>query len=276
MTDRFIRDYELTIGIGAQAVTIRPPRRIVFSADKSDDATLNKMTLKIHGLADTNRRLLIRDTEQSNYFPLDLKIGYQGRLETVFRGSIDKAGSVREGAEFVTNIECLDGGNDFLKGFVSAAVTTKEAAIEAVLGTMPNTQRGKIGAMGQLIRPKVLVGNSIAVVQDMLDPSQRWFIDNERLNILGGNEVVSSFVPLITAETGLQNTPEADKKNITVVTWMNPSVKVGGLFALKSVIAPHLNGVYKASTITYSGDLDGNDWTQRISGVVAENYVVPR
>ena len=155
-------------------------------------------------------------------------------------------------------------------------MTSKSAAIDAVLGTMPNTAKGKIGTMGDLIRAKVLVGNSVAVTQEMLDVGQRWFIDDERLNVLGGNEIVSSFVPVISAETGLLNTPEADKKNVTLSTMLNPSVKIAGLFRLISVTAPHLNGIYKVSAITYSGDIDGNDWSQKISGTIAGDYVVPK
>jgi len=163
-----------------------------------------------------------------------------------------------------------------LRGFVSASVTSKSAVIDTVLGTLPNTAKGKIGPMGDLVRPKVLVGNSVAVVQEMLGPDQKWFIDDERLNILRPDEVVSSFVPLISAETGLLNTPSAQKKEVTLTTMMNPSVKVGGLFKLVSVTAPHLNGVYKTSIINYSGDTDGNDWQQQITATVAENYVVPQ
>jgi hypothetical protein len=276
MTERFLRDYSLTIGIGAQAVTIVPPFRITFSATKSDDSSLNKMTLKIYNLGDTKRRRLVRDEGDDGYFPLSLSVGYQGKLETVFQGSIETAGSPREGAEFVTSIECLDGGQDFLRGFVSATVTTKSAAFDAILGSMPNTARGKIGSAAEIIRPKVLVGNSIAVTQEMLDPGQQWFIDNERLNILRPNEVVSTFAPVISAATGLLNTPEAEKKTVTLNTMMNPAVKVGGLFRLISVTAPHLNGIYKAKTITYSGDTDGNDWTQQVTGTIAENYTVPQ
>lgn len=284
MTDRFLRDYELTIGIGAQAVIIKPPFRIVFSADKSDKADLNKMTLKIDGLNEDKRRKLVRDSDEKDsngsdsnqYFPLDLKIGYQGKIETIFRGSVDQAFSVREGAQFVTTLICLDGGHDFLKGFVSTSVTSKGAAIDAVLGTMPNTKKGKIGKQADITRPKILVGNSMATVQDMLDPDQRWFIDNERLNILGGKEVVSGYVPVVSAETGLINTPEADKKEVTFTTFLNPSIKVGGLVRLISVTAPHLNGVYKVSLITYSGDFDGTDWSQKVTAEIAENYVVPR
>jgi hypothetical protein len=299
MTDRFLRDYRLTIGIGSQAVTILPPFRIRFSVDKSDKADLNKATIKIDGLNPDKRRRLVRDADEkpkkekkngetvaapvptsnsnSGYFPVLLEIGYQGKLETIFRGSIDEAGSTRENdGQFITTISAMDGGEDFLRGFVATTVTSKAAAVDAALGTMPNTRKGKIGAMGDITRPKVLVGNSMAVVSEMLDPDQRWFIDDERLNILGGTEVVSSFIPVVSAETGLQNTPEADKKEVTVTTWLNPSLKVGGLYQLISDTAPHRNGIYKISLITYSGDYDGSDNFQRVTGTIAENYVVPR
>lgn len=284
MTERFLRDYELTIGLGAQAVVIKPPFRIVFSADKSDKSDLNKMTLKIYGLNEDKRRKLVRQSDDkeakasknNQYFPIDLQIGYQGKIETISRGSVDQAFSTREGAQFVTTLICLDGGHDFLKGFVSTSVTSKQAAIDAVLKTMPNTQKGKIGAQKDIGRPKILVGNSMATIQDMLDPDQRWFIDDERLNILGGNEVVSGYIPLISAETGLINTPEADKEEVVLTTFLNPSIKVGGLFKLVSATAPHLDGIYKASLITYSGDFDGSDWSQKVTAKIAENYVVPK
>lgn len=277
MTDRFLRDYVLTIGLGAQAVTIKPPFRIVFSADKSDKADLNKMTLKIYNLNDDKRRKLVRDSDKENsgYFPLQLMVGYQDRVETIFRGSVDEAGSAREGAEFVTTLTCMDGGHDFLNSFVSTSVTSKVAAIDAALGTMPNTSKGKIGAQKDITRPKILVGNSMAVVADMLDPDQRWFIDDERMNILGGNEVVSGYIPVVSAETGLV-VVESEKESISAKTFMNPSVKVGGLFQLISVVSPHLDGIYKVSQITYSGDFDGADWSQKITATIAENYVVPR
>lgn len=299
MTDRFLRDYLLTIGLGAQAVIIRPPFRIAFTADKSDDATLNKMKLKIDGLNDDKRRILVRDKDDappknlkadangdpapktelrandSRYFPLELKIGYQGRLETIFRGSVDEAGSTREGAQFVTTLSCLDGGHDFLNGFVSTSVTSKQAAIDAVLGTMPNTKKGKIGAQKDLGRPKILVGNSMETIQDMLDPDQRWFIDDERLNIIGGDEVVSGYIPVVSAETGLINI-EPKKKDVVMNTLLNPSIKVGGLLQLISTVSPGANGIYKVRMITYNGDFEGADWMQKVSCTIAENYVVPK
>lgn len=299
MTDRFLRDYRLTIGIGAQAVTILPPFRIRFSVDKSDDATLNKITIKIDGLSDSKRRILVRDKDDtppknvkadadgnpapkkelrpndSRYFPLELQVGYQGRLETIFRGSVDEAGSTRDGAQFVTTLVCLDGGHDFLNSFVSTSVTSKAAAVDAVLGTMPNTKKGKIGAQKDITRPKILVGNSMATIQEMLDPDQRWFIDDERLNILGDKEVVSGYIPVISAETGLINV-EPKKKEIIMNTLMNTSIKVGGLVQLISTVSPGASGIYKVRLINYSGDYEGSDWLMQVSGDLAEEYVVPK
>jgi len=283
VADRFNRDYRLTIGLGSRSVIILPPFRVAFSIDKSDKAELNKGTIKVYNLNPDKRKVLIRDSDEkgadtgnNSYFPLQLQIGYQGRLETIFKGSVDEAGSVKAGAEWETTLSVMDGGHDFMRGFISESVTSKAAVVDAVLGTMPNTSKGKIGAMGELIRPKVLVGNSVAVIQEMLDIDQRWFIDDERLNILGGNEVVSGYIPVISADTGLTGTPESDKKEVTLTTWLNPSVKVGGLFQLISVTAPHLNGIYKSSVITYTGDFDGSDWTQKITGVISDSYVVPK
>lgn len=290
MAERFLRDYKLIVGIGAMAVEVGPPFRIRFSADKSDKADLNKATIKIDGLSSDKRRRLVRDSDEkagkdgkpavqgqnNGYFPVTLQIGYQGKLETIFRGSVDQASSVREGPQFITTLSAMDGGHDFLTSFVSTSVTSKQAAIDAVLATMPNTKKGKVGAQKDLGRPKILVGNSMATIQEMLDPDQRWFIDDERLNILGGDEVVSGYIPVVSAETGLINTPEADKKEITFTTYLNAAIKVGGLVKLVSVTAPHLNGIKKVSLISYSGDSDGADWQQRVTCSIAENYSVPK
>lgn len=298
MTDRFLRDYKLTVGLGAQAVIITPPFRIAFTADKSDDPTLNKMTVKIDGLNDSKRKILVRDKDDkppknvkadaegnpapaaalrandSRYFPIELMVGYQGRLETIFRGSVDEAGSTRDGAQFVTTLVCLDGGHDALNAFVSTSVTSKAAAIDAIIGTMPNTKKGKIGKQKDITRPKILVGNSMATIQEMLDPDQRWFIDDERLNILGENEVVSGYIPVVSAETGLINV-EPKKKNIIMNMWMNTSIKVGGLVQLISTVSPGASGIYKVGLITYNGDVEGSDFMMKVSGTLAEEYVVP-
>lgn len=271
---RFLRDYQLTIGVGSQAVVVVPPINITFSATKSTDVALNKLTLKVWNLRQSNRLALVKDEEEDEYIPLELSVGYQGRMQLLFRGSVHKGEHQREGADFVNTIECLDGGKDALSSFTSVTVRGKDQAIRAALGDMPNTAEGAITPHAQLVRPKVLVGNSARLITDMLDDDEAMFIDDEQLFVLRNDEVRSDLAPLVTARTGLMNTPQASKGEVTFQTIMNPTLKVAGLCQLESVTAPDLNGVYRINQINYSGDYTGDDWTQIVTAKRAPNYKV--
>lgn len=271
---RFLRDYRLTIGIGNQAVEVVPPISITFSATKSTDATLNKLILKIWNLRQSNRLALVKDEDDDEYIPLELFIGYQGRLQLLFRGSVHKGEHQREGADFTNTIECLDGGKDVLDSFTSTVVRGKDQAIRTALGNMPHTSEGAITPHADLVRPKVLVGNSARLITDMLDDDERFFIDDEQLYVLRNDEVRSDLAPLVTARTGLLNTPQASKGEVTFQTIMNTSLKVAGLCQLESRTAPDLNGVYRIEQMNYSGDYSGSDWMQTVTAKRAQNYKV--
>lgn len=208
---RFLRDYQLTIGVGSQAVVVVPPINITFSATKSTDVALNKLILKVWNLRQSNRLALVKDEEEDEYIPLELSVGYQGRMQLLFRGSVHKGEHQREGADFVNTIECLDGGKDALSSFTSVTVRGKDQAIRAALGDMPNTAEGAITKHAELVRPKVLVGNSARLITDMLDDDEAMFIDDEQLFVLRDDEVRSDLAPLVTARTGLMNTPQVSK-----------------------------------------------------------------
>jgi len=271
---RFLRDYRLTIGVGAQAVTVVPPINVTFSATKSTDTSLNKLILKVWNLRQSNRLALVKDEDDDEYIPLELMVGYQGRMQLLFRGSVHKGEHQREGADFVNTIECLDGGTDALGSFTSATVRGKDQAIRAALGDMPNTAEGAITQHEALVRPKVLVGNSARLITDMLDDDERFFIDDEQLFVLRDDEVRSDVAPLVTARTGLLNTPQASKGEVTFQTMLNPTLKVAGLCKLESRTAPDLNGVYRIDKMNYSGDYGGTDWLQTVTAKRAQNYKV--
>ena len=271
---RFNRDYELTVGIGPQAVVVRPPLRIVFSCDKSINGGLNKLNLQVFNLKESNRFALVKDAEENKRIPIVLKVGYQDTLETIFKGTIHRGSNDRQGSDFKSTLECLDGGFDFLNSYTSRTVRGKDLAVKAILQDMPNTTKGKLTSQAQLTRPKVLVGNSVQLIEDSLNPGETYYIDNEQLFIVKFDEVISSFIPVISAQTGLKNTPERQNQKVTFETMMNPSLKLGGFAQLKSKTAPHLNGVYKIETMNYSGDYDGADWQQSVTAITSDNFRV--
>ncbi len=279
---RFDRNYRLTVGTGAGAVIIRPPLRCVFTVDKSVSGGLNKADITLYNLAPQTQKSLSKDPTETGTsaatkrIPVILEIGYNGGLQTIFKGSVNKGRSRRQGADFITELNCLDGGDDFLLSFTSRTVLGRDKALSEILRDMPNTGRGKIGRQSELIRPKVLVGNSVQLVEDLLDADQTWYIDNEQLFVIRDNEVVSGFIPAVSAETGLINTPEREDRKVTFQTLMNPSLKLGAQCSLQTTTAAQLNAVYKITSMTYAGDTDGRSWQQTVSGEVVPDATVIR
>ena len=272
---RFNRDYELTIAISdTQAIIIKPPLNIVFDCLKTTKSSLNKLDLRLFNLNESRRLELTKEKGSKRRIPIVLKVGYEGRLEVIFKGDINVSSTERNGTDFITNIECFDGGHDYLNAFTSRTVKGKDAAIEAILRDMTSTTKGKITQLKELLRPKVLVGSSSKLIEEMLEPDEEFFIDNEQLFIMKENEVNGSYAPLISAQTGLINTPEREDDIIYFNSMMNPTIALGGFCNVDSKTAPNLNGVYKVQAINYSGEYEGQDWVQSVQAKLMANYKV--
>jgi len=273
--NRFQRDYELIIRSGARQLTIKPPFRIQFDATKSTNGVgLNKMTISIYGLGRNKREFVTKDAEEKKLVSCEFKVGYQGSIERLFTGQLNKGFNKLSDDGFVTTIEVFDGGYDYLNSYTSKTVSGKVNAINTILLDMPNTALGKVSLPTELIRPKVLVGSSSKLLEELAGSDQELFIDDGRINLINKNEVVSTFIPIVSAETGLLNTPQREFQKITFDTLMNPSIKIAGRVSLKSITAPQYDGVYRIDSIIYSGDLEGNEWKQSVTGFLANNVSV--
>ena len=269
---RYNRDFTLTVEADGLQISIEPPFRVSFDAVKSVAGGLNKATIKVYNLVERKRLALTKDTEQVKRIPVSLAVGYNGSKEVIFKGTLQRGSNSREGADIVTLLYCLDGGYDFQNSFIST--TSLSAPVDDILSELPNTQKGKISDIQKLIRPKVLVGDASRLLGSIISDDQSWYIDNEKLYILSYDEVVSSFVPVVSADTGMLNTPEREQSKVTFDTLMNPALKIGGLCQVKSKTAQHLNGIYRLEAISYSGDNYGNDWQQKCTGLLQTNYKV--
>jgi hypothetical protein len=273
-TPRVGRDFELVIRVRGGDVVVKPPLQIEFQADKSIRGQLNKIQIKLYNLNEKNRLALVRDAEGRTNIPLSLAVGYESRLELVFKGTIHTAGSQRQGADIVTTIEGLDGGFDLTNSYTSRTVEGGKRAIDAALKDMPNTTVGKIRQRPVLTRPKILVGSSVKLIEDMIGDDETFYIDDEQLYIVGTDEVTSRFIPVVSAATGLISTPERKNKEVTFQTLMNPSIKIGRRVKLISKTAPHLDGIYKMDTISYQGSNYGSEWSQTCTGRLSAGAVV--
>jgi hypothetical protein len=269
MMSRFDRNYSLIIELKNSTVEIKPPMQIAFKANKSIYGGLNKATVQIYNLQESTRLKLVKDPEDNDvHIPFSLAVGYGTDLDVLFKGSMYTGSNARSGVDFITTIESLDGGFDFLNSFTSKTVKTKDAAIDALVADMPNTSKGFIAKQTPVIRPVVMVGNTARLIQQQLKDDETYYIDNETLYIIKKSEVTGNFVPVVSAETGLMNTPDRQNKRVTFQTLLNPAVKIGNKAKLVSLTTPHLNGIYKVEDIGYAGDYYGSDWMQEVTGVL--------
>lgn len=272
-----------------RAIVVTPPLRVVFSVDKNTKSSLNKMTVKIYNLSRENREALLKDEKDKKKIGIELKVGYKGNIQRIFNGSVHSSEVTREGSDIIIALDCLDGGYDFRYSYTSKCV--KGDPVDALLADMPNTTRGKITAnRPKKTRPTVLVGNSYKLVGKQLQ-NQSFFIDDGALHVMNDDEVISEFVPVLQASTGLisvsggasdasgdstktSSKPATTSKGVTILTMMNPTLKVNGLCELKSTLNPNRNKVYKITAITYAGDLEGTNWTQNLTVIEAGKYKV--
>ena len=262
--DRFMRDYELIIKTNTgEAIIVRPPIRIQFDAVKSVDGGLNSCRARIYNLSKDKRKKLIKeDTDATTKMPFLIKAGYN-KIETLFKGFILESFSEKSGADIVTTIVAMDGLVDAQGSYTSTTVK-KGDAINVILKDMTNTTRARISDRPVVTRAKVLVGNSLKLVENNLKDDETYYIDEGKLYIIKENEVVSDIIPLVNASTGLLKTPVKKKYEVTFNTLLNPSIRIGCQVKIESIYAENLNGTYKVLTITYRGDSNGTDWSQEV------------
>jgi len=270
----FIRDFELKLGIRGGTLTVLPPKRIQFTVDKSIQGQLNKIDMTIYGLAERDRLALVKDTEEQKRITISLKVGYKGAIQSIYKGSILTGSNERAGPDIITKLTGLDGGFDAINSFTNATVKGANEALQAVLSDMPNTGEGKITTRPQLIRPKILLGNSLQLINQTVNSGETWYIENEQLYIIADDEVVGRLIPVVSSATGLLSTPTRQNKLVTFSSKMNPAVVIGGRSQLVSTTAPHLNGIYKIQTISYSGDNYSDSWNMDATGIFIKDAKV--
>lgn len=292
MFDRFGRKYELKIiTLDDKEITITPELRITFDVTKSIKGSLNKATVQIYNLSQTNRDKIKKDEDEKkegatetkpkdenskrelppDYMQFELKAGYS-KIETIFKGAISIAKSKREGANFVTTIEAYDGLYDLKNSYTSKVV--KGNVSSQIIQDMPTVKQGKITEQNPLLRPRVLVGNSFKLIEQNLEENETFYIDDGVIHIIKDKEVTSSYIPLVSAATGLLNSPDLAEKEVFFETQMNPLIKIGCLIQLESLYEKRLNGIYKVNTIHYTGDYAGSDWKQEVFCVACNDYKV--
>lgn len=259
---KFHRLYQLTVQTFDKQdnIIIEPPFTIQFNIERSAMASINSMDLRLYNLKPETRNRLQHDRFRFDvYQKIELRAGYGGDLPLIFSGNIFQANSYREGSNIVTCIDARDGAFDTTTQRTFTTLqqgTTVKEAVTTLIKQFPNLQIGKIGDIqGTPARPIVLDGNTYDLIKRYTAGSNFVpFIDLGKVNVLDGKEVITGFLPVLDADSGLLETPRRDDGFLTVTTLFEPRVIVGQIIKLVSTIQnPVYNGDYKVIGVNHQG-----------------------
>ncbi|MFS1538057.1 MAG: baseplate hub protein [Candidatus Phlomobacter fragariae] len=273
----FFRDYEILVSEGDNAVKIVPPFKMAFSFSKdltNDRPNIGQISL--FNLSPSRRQSLAAFQYRKQHISGQLAVGYLTTgLKLIFSGSVTKVTLSKQGTETITTLEIADGGFSYRTATISKAVKSKDEAFDEAVKTMDGVKKGKLTPQQPLGRPKIMTGYSFDELRKLKNEEEQIYIDNGQLHILKRNEVQNGKTELISASTGLMETPTRDDKNVlTFKSVLNPNVSIGYQVAIESAVAVHLNGVYRIFAIDYAGEIDTGEWLMTCKCRQEKNYAV--
>lgn len=266
---KWIRAYTLFIDFEGESLRFdgspKSQLRLTFSAEKSKSGGLNKAELDIFNLNREHREKLQKSEEENKRIFVRLDAGYQDNLSTIFTGHALTASSQRDFTDFVTQMVIYDGGHDERNTIISKSTKTANEMVDAVINAMPNTKRGLIESLPDNTKHQIIVDSPFNALKLLAKSGAKiLYIDDGQVFVQGEESVRSSYIALISAKTGLINTPVKSQGIITFSTKIDPQIKIGNKIKLESQFNPSANGEYFVRTIRYIGDYYGDDWTQEI------------
>ena len=252
---KFQRNYELTIEtpLGV-SITITPTFSIVFNITRNVHASANSCQISLYNLKKSTRRQIYKDRySTTEYWKITLKAGYGTKLREVFTGNILEASSTKQGVDWITTISSFDGLDAIQNGYVSTTLskgTTLKEAVKSVVGNMPNLVTGVLG--GDLekdtSRGQVIMGQLPDAMGTLTGGN--YFIDNETLNVLTDDEVISGDV-LYLDSNSLLETPKRQDTYLTVPVLFTPEINVGQICEVSSIEDVY-DGQYKVIGFNHS------------------------
>lgn len=258
---KFMRNYRLTIEISnGEPLVIKPPFTVEFDITRNNLSSLNVAQFRIYNLNAKNRNnLFFNSFNSTEYRTLVFQAGYGDNLPICFFGNITTAFSVREGTNFISQIECFDGGFGQVNGAIqinwNAGDPVKVVILKALqqMNQSGNLKLGWIGPFaGVMTRGGQFSGNGAAFLYDLMGGA--FYIDSGQANVLGTSHFIPGVPALITGATGLLQTPALELSTATFEMLFEPSLQISQLVQIASGTTNiFAGGAYKITGIKHQG-----------------------
>lgn len=265
MANKFGRNYRLLVqkySDRSKFLTIKPPFTIEFNITRTQMPSENTCTIRIFNLGLENRNEILKDQfDQDISRQVVLHAGYGDgpNFPLVFYGNITKATSVREGTNYITTIECFDGGNRFSTNpnLTWTAGTSYQTIIGQLIDSLSvyGIKKGYIGNFeGEVSRG---YSPETGIIDTLIRlTGGGFFIDNGVANCLSKNEVFADEnVMVIKSDSGLLGTPLREQTILTFTVLFEPNIRIGQPIQLESITAANYDGQYKVISVRHKGTI---------------------
>jgi hypothetical protein len=253
--------------------------RITFRAAKSLSSDPNTLDLRIYNLSATTRARM-----QKKSVAVVLAAGYEGSSEVIFSGDARTIDHVREGAEWMTHVQCGDGERAYQtarSAFSFKAGTSVQALLNQVIGDLPvNTQDAlravKTGqfalAFEKLQQGYTAQGRSVRELDRALAAHGiEWSIQKGTLQLLQGNGTTKQTAVVLSPATGLIGSPDhgAPQKAgmphyLKLKCLLHPGIEPGRALRLET---QSISGDYRAEKVEHTGDSHGQEWNTDVEAL---------
>lgn len=257
--DKFGRSYKLEIETSSGAtLTIEPPLTVEFDITRNVLSSANISSIRVYNLSQKNRDQIRKDSWATwDLRSIVLYAGYGKNMPKIFAGNISQAWSVREGTNFITQIESFDSGFSMLNSQTNIsfpAATPQRTVIQTLAGSMPDVSIGFIGNYsGVTGRGNSYSGNTADILRELTGGG--FFIDNGKVYCLSDTECFTGEIAVIDSSTGLLGTPIREETFLNFDIIFEPRLVVGQKIELRSSTAANFNGFYKVVSVKHRGTI---------------------
>jgi len=254
---------------GEVALLVEPPFTIEVDIKRLIGGQQNDAKIKIYNLNEKTRAQLFKDRfiasfvgNNRNFFlrKVIIEAGYGKKLYPIFIGSLLEGYSLREGTEQITYLHCVSSAVGLYNTFINQSYeknTSYQKVLEDTIAKLEESGDVKKGTIsivdGKHETGTIAMGEAFSVMSKY---GVEIFIDLNKINLISQMQALQSIIgkiPVISAETGLIETPIRSGNYVIVKTMLEPSIRLGELVELKTETARYFSGQYKVYGVEHQG-----------------------
>lgn len=265
----FNRIYSITISPNLLIENLK----IKFEIKKSLQLKSNFSRVDIYNLSEKERNAI--SSEQYAFFEMQCGYSEDVGLIKIAQGNVSDVTHYVSAPDIVTTIYSKDGFKAIKNNYIQlsfAENTSTKTIIDTIIQKINLPLRFSNLKPQNIKNGYSFVGTVSDALQDLaVQYDFEWSIQNGEIQILTKNSSTTLKAFLLSAETGLIESPNRTIKNkdfekkekgeYSVVCLLNPQLEVGDLISIDS---NSLKGTFLIKELTHIGDNMGNEWYTKL------------